>query len=67
MNTAGVLRWPDEQLVRTFCGTVKLIRVGLGPFEYMDWDMEKDGNAVGMPGDLASLLPYLLQSRSPST
>ncbi|KAJ4389376.1 hypothetical protein N0V93_006843 [Gnomoniopsis smithogilvyi] len=63
MNTAGVLRWPNEQLVRTSRGTVKLIRVGLGPSGYMDWDIEEDGNAVGMPGDIATVVPYLLQSR----
>lgn len=63
MNTAGVLRWPNEQLVRTSHGSVKLIRVGLGVSGNMDWDVEEEGNAVGIPGDIATVLPYLLQSR----
>ncbi|KAJ4424593.1 hypothetical protein N0V82_000724 [Gnomoniopsis sp. IMI 355080] len=67
MNTAGVLRWPNEQFVRTSRGTVKLIRVGLGPSGYMDWDIEEGGNAVGIPGDIATVAPYLLQSRQPTT
>lgn len=67
MNTAGVLRWPNEQLVRTSRGTVKLIRVGLGVSGNMDWDIEEEGNAVGIPGDIATVLPYLLQSRLPTT
>lgn len=67
MNTAGVLRWPNEQLVRTSHGDVKLIRVGLGLSGNMDWDVEEEGNAVGIPGDIATVLPYLLQSRLPTT
>lgn len=64
MNTAGVLRWPNEQLLRTSHGAVKLVRVGLGPSGNMDWDVEDEGNAVGVPGDIATVAPYLLQSRS---
>lgn len=68
MNTAGVLRWPNEQLVRTSHGTIKLIRVGLGVSGNIDWDVEEEeGNAVGMPGDIATVVPYLLQSRLPSS
>lgn len=66
MNTAGVLRYPNEQLVRTSRGTVKLIRVGLGVSGNMEWDIEEEGNAVGIPGDIATVVPYLLQSRLPT-
>lgn len=66
MNTAGVLRWPDERLVSQSHGTVKLVRVGLGPSGNMDWGVEEEGNAVGIQGDIATVGPYLYQSRPPS-
>jgi len=53
MSTVGVLRWPNEDLVRRGEGRVKLIRVGLENSGIVDWDME---NAVGVKGDVGAFL-----------
>ncbi|PVH72869.1 A1pp-domain-containing protein [Cadophora sp. DSE1049] len=64
MSTVGVLRWPNEDLVRRSEGQVKLIRVGLENSGVVDWDME---NAVGVKGDVGAFLKALKAPKAPST
>ncbi|KAH7389195.1 hypothetical protein BKA64DRAFT_133090 [Cadophora sp. MPI-SDFR-AT-0126] len=56
MSTVGVLRWPNEDLVKRSEGRVKLIRVGLENSGVVDWDMD---NAVGVQGDIGAFLRAL--------
>lgn len=60
MNTPGVLRWPNEDLVRKGDGRVKLVRAGLGPSAAVPSDLEAEGVAVGVEGDLKIALPRIL-------
>jgi hypothetical protein len=60
MNTPGVLRWPNEELVREGGGRVKLIRMGLGPSAAVPEDLEEGGLAVSVEGDLKVALPWVL-------
>ncbi|KAK0130503.1 hypothetical protein ONS96_001020 [Cadophora gregata f. sp. sojae] len=59
MSTVGVLRWPNEDLVRRSKGRVKLIRVGLENAGVVDWDM---ANAVGVKGDVGAFLKAIKAS-----
>ena len=59
MSTVGVLRWPNEDLLRRSEGRIKLIRVGLANSGVVDWDME---NAVGVKGDVGAFLKALKAS-----
>ncbi|CAO2657479.1 Nn.00g036050.m01.CDS01 [Neocucurbitaria sp. VM-36] len=63
MNTPGVLRWPNEDLVRQSGGRVRLIRVGMGPSAAVPTDLEKDGLAISVEGDIKSALPWMLPDR----
>lgn len=60
MNTPGVLRWPNEDLVRKGGGKVRLVRVGLGPAAVVPEDLEEEGLAVSVDGDIKVALPALL-------
>jgi O-acetyl-ADP-ribose deacetylase (regulator of RNase III)/NAD-dependent SIR2 family protein deacetylase len=60
MNTPGVLRWPNEDLVRKGGGRVKLVRMGLGPSAAVPADLEEGGLAVSVEGDLKVALPWVL-------
>ncbi|OSS44517.1 hypothetical protein B5807_10829 [Epicoccum nigrum] len=60
MNTPGVLRWPNEDLVRKGGGRVKLVRMGLGPSAAVPADLEAGGLAVSVEGDLKTALPWVL-------
>lgn len=60
MNTPGVLRWPNEDLVRKGGGRVKLIRMGLGSSAAVPEDLEAGGLAVSVEGDLKVALPWVL-------
>ncbi|KAH7402543.1 hypothetical protein BKA66DRAFT_404079 [Pyrenochaeta sp. MPI-SDFR-AT-0127] len=60
MNTPGVLRWPNEDLVRKGGGRVKLIRVGLGPSVMVPADLEEKGLAISIEGDIKLALSRLL-------
>ncbi|KAF2997383.1 hypothetical protein E8E13_004722 [Curvularia kusanoi] len=60
MNTPGVLRWPNEDLVREGAGRVKLVRVGLGPSAAVPGDLQAKGVAVSVEGDLKLALPWIL-------
>ncbi|KAJ4984297.1 Appr-1-p processing enzyme family protein [Stagonosporopsis vannaccii] len=60
MNTPGVLRWPNEDLVRRGTGKVKLVRVGLGPSAAVPADLEEDGVAISVEGDIKLAVPRML-------
>jgi O-acetyl-ADP-ribose deacetylase (regulator of RNase III)/NAD-dependent SIR2 family protein deacetylase len=62
MNTPGVLRWPNEDLVRKGNGRIKLVRFGVGPSAMVPDDLEKKGWAVSIEGDIKLALPSLLPS-----
>lgn len=61
MNTPGVLRWPNEDLARKNGGKVKLVRLGLGPSAMVPDDLESDGLALSVEGDIKLALPALLK------
>ncbi|KAF1964738.1 macro domain-like protein, partial [Bimuria novae-zelandiae CBS 107.79] len=60
MNTPGVLKWPNEDLVRQGDGNVKLVRVAVGSSAEVPWDLEKEGLATSIDGDISIALPQLL-------
>ncbi|KAM0228158.1 hypothetical protein ACHAP5_012017 [Fusarium lateritium] len=61
MNTPGVLRWPNEDLVMRGDGSVKLIRVGLGPEAMVPWEQEDGGVSTCIQGDIERAIPMLLE------
>ena len=62
MNTPGVLRWPNEDLVRKGDGKVKLVRVGLGPSTMVPEDLEEEVLAISVEGDIKLALPSILDA-----
>ena len=62
MNTPGVIRWPNEDLVRESNGKVKLVRLGLGLHSNVPWDLEDKELATYVDGDIKDTLPMLLRS-----
>jgi NAD-dependent SIR2 family protein deacetylase len=60
MNTPGVLRWPNERLVETSGGRVKLVRVALGQDSSVPRRIDDQGLAIGIDGDIQLTLSYLL-------
>lgn len=61
MNTPGVLRWPNEDLVARSGGTVKLIRVGLGAEAIVPWEQEDQCLSTFIQGDIQRAIPLLLE------
>ncbi|KAG4273480.1 hypothetical protein FPRO04_09603 [Fusarium proliferatum] len=61
MNTPGVLRWPNEDLVMRSDGRVKLIRVGMGPEAMVPWEQEDEGLSTCIQGDIGRAIPLLLE------
>lgn len=59
MSTPGVLRWPNEQLVRWGEGKVKLIRGGEQAAGTVDFDLEAGGNAIGIEGNINDIVTGL--------
>lgn len=59
-NTPGVIRWPDERLLALGQGRVKLVRVGMGGGEMVNWDFEGE-SAVGIDGDAGVVVAALLE------
>lgn len=62
LNTPGVLRWPNEELVcesrnRAF----RLIRVGMAASGCVPWALEDKGLAVGISGEINTALNLLLK------
>lgn len=61
MSTPGVLRWPDEELVAMHSErTVKLIRIGMGDESGVPSDLEEQGLATSINGDIAVVVKELL-------
>ncbi|EYB27925.1 hypothetical protein FG05_04612 [Fusarium graminearum] len=60
MNTPGVLRWPNEDLVERSQGLVKLIRVGIGAEAMVPWEQEDGGLSTFIQGDIQRVVPLLL-------
>ncbi|KAF4453643.1 hypothetical protein F53441_3652 [Fusarium austroafricanum] len=61
MNTPGVLRWPNEDLVMRNDGLVKLVRVGMGPEAMVPWEQEDEGLSTCIQGDIGRGIPLLLE------
>jgi O-acetyl-ADP-ribose deacetylase (regulator of RNase III)/NAD-dependent SIR2 family protein deacetylase len=64
MNTPGVLRWPNEDLVRQGQGKVRLIRVGMGHHSTVPDDLEEEGLATYIDGDIKATLSAILPHRT---
>ncbi|KAM4056964.1 macro domain-containing protein [Hirsutella rhossiliensis] len=62
-STPGVLRWPNEDWARSSEGRVKLVRVAMGPESAAPSDLEEEGLAASINGDIAAAIGQLL-SRS---
>lgn len=63
MNTPGVLRWPNEDMVRKGDGRVKLVRLGLGLSAMVPDDLEEDGLAISVEGDIKLAIPWMLMDQ----
>lgn len=59
-STPGVLRWPNEDWARTGNGAVKLVRVALGAESAVPVDLEDEGVATSINGDIAAVIGQLL-------
>ncbi|CEL06522.1 hypothetical protein ASPCAL09697 [Aspergillus calidoustus] len=60
MNTPAVLRWANDELVEESAGRgSRLIRAGLDAAGCAPWDLEEDGLAVGIHGDLNAVVRML--------
>ncbi|KAL2824246.1 hypothetical protein BDW59DRAFT_180324 [Aspergillus cavernicola] len=60
LNTPSVLRWPNEDLVDTAPnGGFRLIRAGLDASGCAPWELEQEGLAVGISGDLKAVVEML--------
>lgn len=60
LNTPGVLRWPNEELVENGNGRFKLVRVGLDVSGSVPWELEEDHLAVGIQGNIEDILGRLV-------
>jgi O-acetyl-ADP-ribose deacetylase (regulator of RNase III)/NAD-dependent SIR2 family protein deacetylase len=63
LSTPGVLRWPNEDLVASAEGDSKLIRAGIGPAGCVEWELEEEGVAIGIDGDLNGTITELAKAR----
>ncbi|KAJ5659798.1 hypothetical protein N7507_006249 [Penicillium longicatenatum] len=60
LNTPGVLRWPNEDLVAESSNrSFRLIRVGMEASGCVPWDLEEDDLAVGISGDIGFALELM--------
>ncbi|KAL4938648.1 hypothetical protein BDV06DRAFT_231633 [Aspergillus oleicola] len=59
MNTPSVLRWPNEELVEEGSGGFRLIRAGIDVAGCAPWALEENGLAVGINGDLNTIVDLL--------
>lgn len=55
-NTPGVLKWPDEDMVERDGGRTKLIRVNLGVDAAVPLEMEEEGLATYVDGDIKAVI-----------
>ncbi|KAF7587788.1 hypothetical protein BBP40_006698 [Aspergillus hancockii] len=63
LNTPGVLRWPNEELVEqegVSNSGFRLIRAGFGASACAPWDLEERDLAVGIEGDLGLIVDALV-------
>ncbi|CAI7576465.1 unnamed protein product [Penicillium manginii] len=61
LNTPGVLRWPNENLVSGSASkTFRLIRVGKEASGCAPWELEEENLAVGVSGDIAAALDLII-------
>ncbi|KAK1148160.1 hypothetical protein N8T08_010802 [Aspergillus melleus] len=61
LNTPGVLRWPNEELLESSPGrSFRLVRAGIGASACVPWDLEEQGLAVGLAGDLNAVVHALV-------
>lgn len=60
LNTPGVLRWPNEDLVtESENQDFRLIRVGIGASGCVPWELEEEDLAVGVSADVKTALDLL--------
>ncbi|KAJ5637898.1 hypothetical protein N7490_007777 [Penicillium lividum] len=60
LNTPGVLRWPNEDLVsESPSGQFRLIRVGIEASGCVPWELEEEDLAVGITGDIGVAMQLL--------
>lgn len=59
MSTPGVIRWPNEELVRWGEGKVKLVRGGEQASGLVDFDLEAGGSAIGIEGNINDIVKGL--------
>ncbi|CAI7580517.1 unnamed protein product [Penicillium bialowiezense] len=60
LNTPGVLRWPNEDLVTDSKNQdIRLIRVGIGASGCVPWELEEQDLAVGVSADVKTALGLL--------
>lgn len=62
MNTPGVLRWHNDDIVDQSKGKARLIRAGIGAAGCVPWKIEEKNTAVGIEGDLNRVLGVLIDS-----
>ncbi|KAH7145489.1 hypothetical protein B0J13DRAFT_501219 [Dactylonectria estremocensis] len=60
MNTPGVLRWPNEDLVSEIDGDIRLVRAGMGQEVAVPFELEEKGLATSIEGDLKRVVEELL-------
>ncbi|KAJ5749080.1 uncharacterized protein N7511_010776 [Penicillium nucicola] len=62
LNTPGVLRWPNEDLVTdSEDQAFRLIRVGMGASGCVPWELEEQDLAVGVSADVKTALDLLIR------
>ncbi|KAK4932260.1 hypothetical protein LTR66_015990, partial [Elasticomyces elasticus] len=60
LNTPGVLRWPNEDLVtESENHDFRLIRIGIGASGCVPWELEEEDLAVGVSADVKTALDLL--------
>lgn len=53
LNTPAVLRWPNEDLASKYADQgLKLIRIGMDASGCLPWELEEEGLAAGITGDI---------------
>ena len=63
MNTPSVLKWPNEDLVRQGEGRIKLVRMAVGSHAEVPWELEEEGLATSIDGDISIALSQVLPGR----
>jgi hypothetical protein len=63
MNTPSVLKWPNENLVRQGEGRIKLVRMAVGSHAEVPWELEEEGLATSIDGDISIALSQVLPGR----